>query len=111
MDENFLLNLETCIYCLELIDNQHLYRCKKCRQVMHIKCIKSYIKKKNKKICINCENNIADISIDIIDNSINDISFCTKDANNNEFYLFIKGLCCLLFCFILLLLFIFFINK
>ena len=108
MDENFLLNLETCIYCLELIEKKHLYRCKNCKQPMHIFCKKAYLKKKKTNLCINCENNIDDVSIDIRDNSINDIS---SVDTNNEFYIFIKGIFFLLFCFILLLLFIFNFNK
>lgn len=107
MDENFLLNLETCIYCLELIENQNLYICKKCEQPMHIKCIKAYIKKKNKKVCINCENNIDDIKIDIIDTLIDDKSVDTNYEDNKEYYHFIKGLCFLFFCFIIILLYIF----
>ena len=106
MDENFLLNLETCIHCLELIENQNLYICKKCKQPMHKKCIEAYIKKKNKKVCINCENNIEDISIDIIDTLIDDKLVETNCDGNNEFYHFIKGLCFLLFCIIIILLLI-----
>lgn len=92
MDENFTLNLETCCFCLELIEKKDIHRCKNCLLAMHKVCIQQYLKENNNYKCLNCNNKI-DFRINYLD-----------------YYEFVKGLCLLIFCFSIVIIFIFIYN-
>ena len=108
MDENFLLNLETCSLCLELIDEKDIYKCINCKQYFHNFCIKRYLKNKKINKCINCKFIIIDINIDdiVLDQKEsyyigNDLNFLNNNnietVYYNDLYETIKGFFLLMF--------------